>query len=200
MRRGSVADPRHALFYATAAGLIASWVWDLPTGPAVVAAFGAAMALAAFLFAARRLTRRRSALLACGVAAIAGALLLAFPRMDQPWLDALEAAAPPLQTAFLSESERATRNETLQSITRVREELARLRALDQDVRWNKVEMVSEQAERLRQYLAGKSEISAGDALVLRHLHDKARERQRYLLGLPLLAIGGWGLWALLRRR
>ena len=27
----------------TAAGLVASWVWDLPTGPAVVTAFGAAM-------------------------------------------------------------------------------------------------------------------------------------------------------------
>ena len=39
----------------TAAGLVASWVWDLPTGPAIVAAFGAAMALAALVFAARRL-------------------------------------------------------------------------------------------------------------------------------------------------
>ena len=42
----------------TAAGLAASWVWDLPTGPAVVTAFGAAMALAALVFAARRLTLR----------------------------------------------------------------------------------------------------------------------------------------------
>jgi zinc/manganese transport system permease protein len=49
-------------------------------------------------------------------------------------------------------------------------------------------------------LAGKSELSAGDALVLRHLHGKARQRQRYLLGLPLLALGIWGIWALLRRR
>lgn len=55
-------------------------------------------------------------------------------------------------------------------------------------------------KRLRQYLAGKSEILAGDALVLRHLHDKARARQRYVLGAPLLAIGIWGLWAQLRRR
>ncbi len=184
----------------TAAGLVASWAWDLPTGPAVVAAFGSAMALAALAFAARRLTWRKSALLASGAVTIAGALLLAFPRMDQPWLDALETALPPLNTAFLSESERATRNETMQSIARARDELTRLRALDQDVRWNKVEMDSEKAERLRQYLAGKSELSAGDALVLRHLHGKARERQRYLLGLPLLAIGMWGLWAQLRRQ
>ena len=79
------------------------------------------------------------------------------------------------------------------------EELTRLRALEQDVRWNKVEMDREKAERLGQYLAGKSEISAGDALVLRHLHAKARSRQRYALGLPMLAIGIFGLWAQLRR-
>jgi hypothetical protein len=85
-------------------------------------------------------------------------------------------------------------------LARSREELTRLRALEQDVRWNKVEMDSEKTERLRQYLAGKSEISAGDALVLRDLHAKARARQRYVLGLPLLAIGIWGLWAWLRRR
>jgi len=184
----------------TAAGLVASWVWDLPTGPAIVAAFGAAMALAALAFAARRLTLRKSALLASAAAAIAGGLLLAFPQMDQPWLDALESAVPPLHTTFLNASERATRNETLQSMTRESNELARLRALEQDVRWNKVEMDSEKAERLRQYLAGRSEISAGDALVLRHLRNKARERQRYGLALPLLALGIWGLWAQLRRK
>ena len=126
--------------------------------------------------------------------------VLVFPQMDQPWLDALEEAVPPLHTAFLNAGERATREETLQSITHAREELTRLRAIERDVRWNRVEMDSEKAERLRQYLAGKSELSAGDALVLRHLHDKARARQRYVLGLPLLAVGIWGLWAQLRRK
>lgn len=184
----------------TAAGLMASWVWDLPTGPAIVAAFGAAMALAVLVFAARGLTLRKSLMLASGAAAIAGALLLAFPQADQPWLDALEGAVPPLHTAFLNPGERATRNETLQSMARERNELARLRVLEQDVRWNKVEMDGEKAERLRQYLAGRSEISAGDALVLRHLRSKARERQRFGLALPLLALGAFGLWAQLRRR
>src|SRR5262249_5801607 len=113
----------------TAAGLVASWGWDLPPRPAGGARFRARRGPAALAFAIRRLTLRNSALLASGVAAIAGALLLAFPQMDQPWLDALEAAVPPLHTAFLSEGERTTRNETMQSITRAREELTRLRAL-----------------------------------------------------------------------
>jgi zinc/manganese transport system permease protein len=133
------------------------------------------------------------------VAVFTGFLLVAFPRMDQPWLDALEDIAPHVQTAFLDPGERFTRSEALESIERAHAELARLRALDQDVRWGKVEMEQDKAERLRQYLAGRSEISAGDQLVLRHMRGKARERQRFGLGLPLLLLGAWGLYVLKRR-
>jgi zinc/manganese transport system permease protein len=184
----------------TAAGLYASWTWDLPTGPAIVTAFGAATALVALGFSARKLTTRKAGIVACAVAALAGLLLVAFPQMDQPWLDALEDSAPPFQTAFLDSGERLTREDALESIERRRAELARLRALEQDVRWGKIQMEPESAERLRQYLAGISEISAGDQLVLRHLRGKARERQRFAIGLPLLILGAGGLYALARRR
>jgi zinc/manganese transport system permease protein len=184
----------------TAAGLYASWTWDLPTGPAIVTAFGAATALVALGFSATKLTARRAGIFACAVAALAGSLLVAFPQMDQPWLDALEEIAPPVQTAFLDSGERLTRKDALESIDRRRAELARLRALEQDVRWGKIQMEPENVERLRQYLAGMSEISAGDQLVLRHLRGKARERQRFALGLPLLILGAGGLYALVRRR
>ncbi len=179
----------------TAAGLCASWGWDLPTGPAIVSAFGAAVALAGVVFATKRMTLRVFGQLAAVALAVVGALLLALPKMDQPWLDALEAIAPPVQTVFLTEFERTTRTETLLDIERARAELARLRALEQDVRWGKAQMDEERAERLRQYLAGRGEISAGDELVLRSLRAKARERQRWMLGLPLLLIGAGGfLW------
>jgi zinc/manganese transport system permease protein len=184
----------------TAAGLYASWTWDLPTGPAIVTAFGAATALVALGFSAAKLTARKAGIVACAVAGLAGLLLVAFPQMDQPWLDALEDIAPPFQTAFLDTGERLTRKDALESIERRRAELARLRALDQDVRWGKIQMEPENAERLRQYLAGISEISAGDQLVLRHLRDTARERQRFAIGLPLLVLGAGGLYALARRR
>jgi zinc/manganese transport system permease protein len=180
----------------TAAGLLASWYWDLPTGPAVVAAFGAAAGIVALVLGARRLGWRGAGTIGCAVVALAGLLLVLFPRMDQPWLDALEALAPPVQTIFLEPGERYTRSEALQSIERARAELARLRALDEDARWGSVTLPSEERERLRQYLAGRSEISAGDQLVLRHLRAKARERQRYALGIPLLVLGAMGLWAL----
>lgn len=184
----------------TAAGLLASWHWDLPTGPAIVAAFGAAAAATAVAFLARRLTARGVALAAAVVASAAGLLLLLFPRMDHPWLDALEEAVPPVQTLFLDADERYTRGEVLDSIARARAELTRLRTLEQDVRWGRVTLEAEKDERLRQYLAGRSEISAGDRLVLNHLRGKARERQRYGLGIPLVLLGAWGLYGLWRRR
>jgi zinc/manganese transport system permease protein len=199
-------DLRHRLMIAwalgsalTAMGLYASWTWDLPTGPAIVTAFGAAAALLALGSAARRLTRRRIGILASAAGVVVGLPLVAFPHMDQPWLDAMEDAAPVLQTAFLDLGERLTRTEAVEAIGRARVELEQLNALDADVRWGKVEMEPEKAERLRQYLAGKSEISAGDQLVLRHLRSKARDRQRFGLGLPTLIAGACGLYALMRR-
>jgi zinc/manganese transport system permease protein len=184
----------------TALGLYASWSFDLPTGPAIVATFGAACALVAAGFGVRRLTLRRAAMSVCAVVAVAGFLLAAFPALDQPWLDALEDVAPPLQTVFLTKAERATREEVLTSIANGRAEVERLRRLEQDVRWGAVAMEPERIDRLRQYLAGRSEIGAGDQLVLRSLRGKARERQRFALGLPLLMIGAGGAFALQRRR
>jgi len=183
----------------TAAGLYASWTWDLPTGPAIVSAFGVAMTLVGLAFAFKRFSFRTLGKLMLAAIALAGLLLLAFPRMDQPWLDAVESVAPPIQTAFLTQFERVTRTEMIESIERGKIELARLRELEQNVRWGKERMDPEKAERLRQYLAGRGEISAGEQLVLRHLRDKARDRQRLMLGLPLLLIGAGGFYFLWRK-
>ncbi|HEU0160703.1 MAG TPA: metal ABC transporter permease, partial [Hyphomicrobiaceae bacterium] len=180
----------------TGLGLYASWTWDLPTGPAIVSTFGAAVGVVVLGRAATRLTRRRLAVAASGMAIFAAVPLLSFPHLEQPWLDALEDVAPPLETAFLDAGERQLRAEAIESIKQARAELTRLRALEQDVRWGKEAMDADAAERLRQYLAGKSEISAGDELSLRHLRGKARERQRLTLGLPLLLAGAYGLYRL----
>lgn len=184
----------------SAAGLYASWTWDLPTGPAIVAAFGAATALVAVGFAFKRITLARAAMVLCGLIALAGLLLTAFPRMDQPWLDALENIAPEVQEVFLTPDERATRTDSIESIATASAELTRLRALEQDVRWGAKAMDAEKQERLRQYLAGRSEISAGDQLVLQALRARARERQRFALGIPLMLLGASALVALARRR
>ncbi|HVE89622.1 MAG TPA: metal ABC transporter permease, partial [Burkholderiaceae bacterium] len=184
----------------TALGLYASWSWDTPTGPAIVSAFGAAMALVGLAFALKRLSVRNLSKVVLAAIAIVGLLLLASPKMDQPWLDAIESIAPPVQTTFLTEFERATRIETIASIERSQAELTRLRELEQNVRWGKADMDPDKVDRLRQYLAGRGEIAAGEQLVLRHLRDKARDRQRVLLGLPLLVVGAGGFYFLSAKR
>jgi hypothetical protein len=60
-------------------------------------------------------------------------------------------------------------------------------------------MDAEREERLRQFIAGRAELVAGDQLVLRTLRDKARGRQRFALGLPL-AVGGGALAFFFGRR
>ena len=59
-------------------------------------------------------------------------------------------------------------------------------------------MSEEKQERLRQYLAGRGEIAAGDQMVLGNLQSEARKRQRFWLGIPLLGIGVFGASALVR--
>src|SRR2546425_379178 len=108
-------------------------------------------------------------------------------------------AAAAVQEAFLTPGERATRRDSVDSIAAASAELARLRALEQDVRWGSKPMDAERQERLRQYLAGRSELLAGDQLVLKTLRAKARERQRYALGMPLLLLGAVGLAVLARK-
>src|SRR5260370_42685465 len=71
-------------------------------------------------------------------------------------------------------------------------ELARLRALQKDVQWGTRAMPAEQQERLRQFLAGRAEIVAGDRMVLATLRSHARARQRVWLGVPVLLPGAGG--------
>src|SRR5207302_441958 len=89
----------------------------------------AATALAALGFAVKRLSALFFAKLFSICIGLAGLLLAAFPRMDQPWLDALENAAPAVQEAFLTSGERATRRDSAESIAAASAELTRLRAL-----------------------------------------------------------------------
>jgi hypothetical protein len=94
--------------------------------------------------------------------------------------------------SFLTAAERAVYRDTREALGRGAEDLARLRALHQDVQWGAREMPVEQQERLRQFLASRSEIIAGDRMVLATLRAHARARQRFWLGLPLLVLGAAG--------
>jgi zinc/manganese transport system permease protein len=191
-------------------GLAASYAWDLPTGAAIVTAFGGLIALAGLGAGVRALlidlaqrgwrALRGPALVLCLGVALAGLLLVLAPAMDHHWLDWLEAAVPPVQLAFLTPGERATFRESRAALVRGVAEVERLRGLQQDVQWGVRAMPEAQQERLRQFLASRGEINAGERMVLARLRRHARERQRFLLGLPLLGAGAVGAAWLARSR
>jgi zinc/manganese transport system permease protein len=191
-------------------GLGASWAWDLPTGAAVVVAFGVLLATLALGLAARagvRATRARGPAALRGVAAallmavgVAGLLLALFPQMDQPWLDWLETSVPGARALFLSVDERETYSDAREGVEQSVAELARVRAMQQEAQWGTRPMSADMQERVRQYLAGRTEMLAGDRMVLRTLRARARERERWSVGLPLLGVGAGGAVWLLRRR
>jgi len=194
------------------AGLGASYALDLPTGATIVAVFGAGLVLVAGALGVARLgarVRREGARALARVGAAAGALaclagvaLAAFPQADHWWLDAVEQLAPAVQLAFLTPYERGVVADSRAALVRAQAELARLRALQADVEWGRREMDPAMQERLRQFLVSRDEIAAGDRLVLRTLKGRARERQRWALGLPLAAAGAGGAllaWRAARR-
>jgi zinc/manganese transport system permease protein len=193
-------------------GLIASFALDLPTGAAVVTTFGVSMATVAGLIALQTLIRQirvkgAIALAGAGMAgavalAAAGFFLVAFPQMDHHWLNWLEKAVPSVRLVFLTTDEREIYRDSEEALRRGLSEIQRLRAAQQEVQWGAREMSAEKQERLSQYLAGRREITVGDQMVLDHLRDEARKRQRFWFGVPLLGIGTFGAVALerLRRR
>jgi len=193
----------------SAIGLVASYRWDLPTGAAVVSAFGAALGLTALALGTRATVRavrargvtavRPGAALLAALVGVAGLLLLLAPGLDHPWLDAVERIAPGVQESFLTPGERAARRDARAAVERGERQLAELRTLQQDAQWGTRRLDADTQERLRQFLAGRGELTAGDRMVLRTLRDRARERQRYWLGVPLLALGTGGALVLARR-
>ena len=182
----------------SAAGLWASFAWDLPTGAAIVATFGALMAAVAAGLGARALIRGgRDALRAVGIAlcaavALAGLLLTAVPRMDHHWLNWLEDGVPAVELIFLSPGERQVWRDSRDALTLGLAELRRLKTLQEDVQWGRAKLSEDQQERLRQFLASRGEVTAGDRFVLKTLRGRTRERQRFWLGIPLLALGTAG--------
>src|SRR4030095_5880860 len=112
------------------------------------------------------------------IVGLAGLLLVAVPGMDHWWLDWLEASMAATQTLFLSTDERDAPRDTRQDIRREVAELERVRAMQREAQWGTRPVTAEMQERMRQYLAGRAEMVAGDRLGGPALSARGRGRQR----------------------
>jgi zinc/manganese transport system permease protein len=180
----------------SAAGLAASFILDLPTGAAMVCAFGLALAVAGLLYPVLRGDRNKSLRVAiatvrwCAAVLLAGAAvqLALAPRADQPLLDAIEYAIPSLRTLYFSRSEAVTWAEASETAERHRIEAERLNDLEKRNRSEGEALDDFIIARMSSFLKSYGEMRKGEQFVMGEVRARARERVRWSLSLALLAL------------
>jgi zinc/manganese transport system permease protein len=170
------------------AGLVASYTLDLSTGATLVCAYGIAL-----LFTG--LARARSRLVFYGrwVWAIAFALsafaIAAFPRSDQPLLDAAEYAVPRIRAAYMEENASRVATEAEAYAQRYRGEAARLREKEAERRWKGEPLDELEVRRVASFLKSYNEMIKGETFVMREVRSRARAERRFAIALVFLALG-----------
>ena len=190
---------------ASLAGLAASYAFDLPTGAAMVCAFGLALALAGIarpLIAGdtRRALARLTAILRTMVAAaLAGSALwlVSAPKADQPLLDTAEWLTPAVRATYMDEGERQVHGEAAAYVDRYRAEAQRLSAIEVQSRARGQALDDFQIMRISSVIKSTNEMRKGEEFVQREVRGRARERARWglaaimALAALMVAPGGW---------
>ena len=192
---------------ASGGGMLASYAWNLPTGAAMVCGFGVLLLLAALakpLLTARmgqknQVLRKfvrvggRSAVI---VVLLSATWLVLRPQADQPLFDVVETLLPGLRQPFLTPAERELLAQSTAGQAQARQQADRLIMQERDSRWQGQAMSDEEVRRLSSFTQSYMEMSKGEAVVQREMRDRARSRQRWVLGIPLIlfCIAAW-LWS-----
>jgi zinc/manganese transport system permease protein len=183
---------------ASAAGIFGSFLLDAPTGAVTVVAFATALVLAgavrAFIAApaSERNRNRRAAARAGGLVtslllALSGAWIVVFPAGDNPVLAAVEATMGP--EYFMTPRERADYLESATAEHRHQGDVDRLYALERETRWQGDALTPDQVRRIGSMQQTLTEMGRGERFVMDHLRTRARERERWYLGVPLAVLG-----------
>jgi zinc/manganese transport system permease protein len=192
---------------ASACGIFGSFLLDAPTGAVTVLAFAAVLIIAggtrAFLTAPaqergrnRRLGLRACGLLLCAACVLSGLWVVIAPGGDHPLLAPIEMAIGVRPEQFLSERERADFIEAAAIERRHRAEIDRLHELERRSRWQGEELSADDVRRMASVAQTLTEMGRGERFVVGYLRARARERERWFVGLPLAALGLLGLSAL----
>ena len=195
---------------ASAAGLAGSYAFDLPTGAAMVIAFALFLVLAgavkALLFVGP--ARRKANLIFATLAVLALTLIVAFassiwlivnPTADQPLAAIFEGATGLGPATFLSASDRQTFDEAARDAVRFQNEVDRLNAKEKSARFAGAPLPDDEIRRIASYQQSFNEMARGERFVQDVLRGKARTREAWIVGLPVLAISLIGLVLLARR-
>jgi zinc/manganese transport system permease protein len=197
----------------SAAGLAASFALDLPTGAAMVCAFGVALAVAGMLYpfwrggprAALHAARATARWSVAAVLAGSALQLAAVPRADQPLIDLAEYLIPSMRSLYLSPAEQAAFADAGAYAERYRAEAEQLNDRERRKRTEGEALDDFSVARISSFLKSYGEMHKGEQFVMDEIRARARERIRWSAGLGLLAFAlllaplPWRrLWARLR--
>jgi zinc/manganese transport system permease protein len=179
----------------SAAGLAASFAFDLPTGATIVCAFGAALAAAGLLYPFLRGDRRSATAIMIATARWSAAAILAAsalqfaiaPRADQPLIDMAEQAFPRLRTLYLTRAEEATFADAGAYAERYRTEAEALNDREKRSRTEGDALDDFSVARMASFLKSYAEMRKGEQFVMDEVRARARERARWVVSAGLLA-------------
>jgi zinc/manganese transport system permease protein len=181
--------------FTSAAGLAASFAFDMPTGAAMVCAFGAALAVAGLLYPFLRGNRQSAMRVAIATARWTGAVILAgsaiqwaaAPRADQPLIDLIEYAVPSLRTLYFTRAELTTFTDASEYAERYRKEAEQLNDVERRNRTEGAALDDFSVARISSFLKSYGEMRKGEQFVMGEVRARARERVRWGASLGLLA-------------
>jgi zinc/manganese transport system permease protein len=198
---------------ASAGGLAGSYVFDLPPGAAMVAAFALTLVLAglarALVFAQTEKRAANLRIAARGVAALALLLVLASslwlivnPAADQPALALVERATGFGPGHYLKPSDRDIFEAAGRDVLRFQAEVDRLNAKEKAARYQGQPLPDDEIRRIASYQQSFNEMTRGERFVQDVLRGKARERERWVIGVPaaIVAVVALGMLAMRSRR
>jgi zinc/manganese transport system permease protein len=193
---------------ASAVGLAGSYVFDLPTGAAMVTAFALLLVLAglvkalAFVGAEQRRANlgvavRTASALALALVLVSSLWLIVNPAGDQPFLAVFEGAMGIGPAQFLSARDRGVFENAAQHVLRFQGEADRLNVKEKAARHEGVPLSDEEIRRIASYQQSFNEMTRGEQFVQEMLRGKARAHERWIVGLPaaIMALIGLGLLA-----
>jgi zinc/manganese transport system permease protein len=178
----------------SAGGLAASFAFDLPTGAAMVCAFGVALAMAGLLYpllrgdrqSALRVTIATARWTVAAILAGSALQLAAAPSADQPVIDMVEYALPSLQSLYFTRAEQATFVEASEYAERHRIAAEQLNELEKRNRTEGEALDDVKLGRISSFLKSYGEMRKGEQFVMAEVRVRARERVRWGASLGLL--------------
>jgi zinc/manganese transport system permease protein len=192
---------------ASVGGILGSFIIDAPTGAVTVLAFAAVLIVAggvrAFIAAParerrenRRVGLRVSGFVLAASIGLSGLWVIVAPAGDHPLLAPIEWAIGAGPEVFLTEHERADYLEAALTERRHRTEVDRLYELERRSRWQGEALSADEVRRIASVQQTLTEMGRGEHFVVNYLRARARERERWYLGLPLAIIGAFACAAM----